>query len=68
MGNSKPCIHCILRLKDLPSKGYILNRIYYTTNDGSIVKCKLNDLLNDTEIHVSAFYRGTGFQVKQIKQ
>ena len=64
MGNSKPCIHCILRLKDLPVKGYVLNKIYYSTGDGSIVQCKLNDLLYDSEIHVSAFYRGTGFQVK----
>lgn len=64
MGNSKPCIHCILKLKDLPKKGYMLDKIYFTTSTGSIVQCKLNDLLYDTEIHVSSYYRGTGFQVK----
>lgn len=66
MGNSKPCIHCILKLKDLPKKGYILNKIYFSTNTGIIVQCKLNDLLNDSELHVSSFYRGTGFQIKTL--
>ncbi len=64
MGSSKPCVHCILKLKDLPKKGYILNKIYFSTNTGAIVQCKLNDLLYDSESHVSSFYRGTGFQVK----
>ena len=64
MGNSKPCVHCILKLKELPKKGYILNKIYFSTATGAIVHCKLNDLLNDSETHISSFYRGTGFQVK----
>ena len=64
MGNSKPCIHCILKLKELPQKGYVLNKIYFSTATGIIVQCKLNDLLYDSEVHVSSFYRGTGFQVK----
>ena len=64
MGNSKPCVHCIIRLGTLPQKGYILSKIFFTTNTGSIVQCKLNDLVEDTERHVSSFYKGTGFQVK----
>ena len=65
MGNSKPCVHCILKLQDLPKKGYILDKIFFTTNTGIIVQCKLNDLLNDNELHVSSYYRGTGFQMKK---
>jgi cytidine deaminase len=64
MGNSKPCIHCILKLKDLPSRGYVLNRIFFSTNTGVIVMCRLDDLLAEEAPHMSSFYRGTGFQLK----
>jgi len=64
MGSSKPCVHCILKLQELPKRGYVLNKIYFSTNTGIIVQCKLNDLLYDSEAHISSFYRGTGFQVK----
>ena len=38
-------------------KGYKLINIYYSDNDGNIVKTTLNKLKNDEEIHYSRFYR-----------
>ena len=38
-------------------KGYKLNNIYYSDNDGNIIKTSLNKLKNDEEIHISRFYR-----------
>jgi cytidine deaminase len=55
---SKPCFNCIQNMSILPQqKGYKLNNIYYSDNDGNIVKTSLNKLKNDEEIHISRFYR-----------
>lgn len=66
MGNSKPCIHCILQLKRyLPIKGYHLDTIYYTTTDGIIKGEKFNDLLHEENPHFSKFYKGKGLTIKR---
>ena len=38
-------------------KGYKIKNIYYSDNDGAIVKTTLNKLQNDDQIHYSRFYR-----------
>jgi cytidine deaminase len=63
-GNSKPCIHCILKLQDLPSRGYVLNKVYFSNECGEIVSCRLEDLVNDPNPHTSRFYKGHGFFLK----
>ena len=62
LGSSKPCIHCLLKLQTLPSKGYSVENIFFSTSNGQIEVWRLNDLLNDTDQHVSSFYKGTGFK------
>ena len=55
--NSKPCQNCIQKLSYLPNlKGYKIKHIYYSDNEENIVKCKLNDLQNESP-HISKFYR-----------
>lgn len=63
-GNSKPCIHCILKLKELPTRGYMLNKIYFSNELGEIVSCRLEDLVNDPKPHTSRFYSGHGFVIR----
>lgn len=64
-GNSKPCIHCILKLKtELPLKGYILDTVYYTDKAGEIHKSKFTELIEDTEPHMTRFYKGKNMQIK----
>lgn len=64
-GNSKPCIHCILKLsKNLPEKGYSLRDVYYTNESGSIVCTRFNELLHETNPHVSRFYTEKNFKLK----
>ena len=65
MGNSKPCIHCILKMRDLPSsKGYTIQRVFFSTSTGVIVGCKLDDLVTEENPHYSSFYKGTGFNIR----
>ena len=59
---SKPCIHCILLMNTLPNKkGYIIKNIYYSDENGNIIKTTINKLLLD-KIHVSNYYRINNFK------
>jgi cytidine deaminase len=54
---SKPCANCIQHIKQLPyKKGYKIKNIYYSNNNGDIVKTTLSKLENE-ELHYSKFYR-----------
>ena len=55
--NSKPCANCIQTMKILPEKkGYKIKNIYYSNDNGEIIKTNLNNLENE-ELHYSRFYR-----------
>ena len=55
--SSKPCGNCIDIMKTLPIKfGYRIKDVYYSNNEGNIVKTNLNKLDNE-EKHYSSFYR-----------
>jgi len=58
LGNSKPCVHCIQQMiNEAPKKGYKIEWIYYSKNDGSIEKCKLNKFMETQILFVSSFYK-----------
>lgn len=45
LGMSKPCTHCIRAMNELArEKGYYISSVYYSTNDGTIVKEKLSNI------------------------
>jgi hypothetical protein len=47
-GNSKPCAACLNKLNMCaPVKGYRIRRIYYSDENGEIVKSTLEQLLNE---------------------
>jgi hypothetical protein len=55
--NSKPCANCIKVMKILPEKkGYIIKNVYYSNNNGDIVKSSLKILENE-ELHYSRYYK-----------
>ena len=55
--NSKPCANCIEKMKTLPEKkGYRIKNIYYSTDNGEIVKSSIRNLENE-ELHYSKFFR-----------
>jgi len=61
--NSMPCMHCIKMMYIKPrNMGYKIDKVYYSDNNGEIIYCKLNDLL-DEEIHISKFYEITGYDI-----
>lgn len=53
---SKPCFNCIQIMKTIPEKkGYKINNIYYSNNNGDIVKTNIK-CLDNTEYHYSKYY------------
>lgn len=54
---SKPCSHCIKMMSVLPvNKGYKIRNVYYSNNDGYIVKSSLRSLEIE-EQHISRYYK-----------
>lgn len=57
LSNSKPCGDCISKLKYLPyNVGYYINNIYYSDNNGNIIKTNIKTLEKD-ELHKSSFFK-----------
>ena len=55
--NSKPCANCIKNMKTLPEKkGYKIRNIYYSDDNGEIVKTSLKNLEKE-DLHYSRFFR-----------
>lgn len=55
--NSKPCVNCIQNMKNLPEKkGYKIKNIYYSNDNGDIIKSSLQ-ILESEKPHLSRFYR-----------
>ena len=55
--SSKPCNNCIETMKILPQKkGYKIENIYYSNEEGNIIKTNLNKL-DLEEKHYSKYYK-----------
>lgn len=55
--SSKPCINCITTMQTLPIKlGYKIQNVYYSDNNGNIIKTNLKNLENG-EKHYSKYYK-----------
>lgn len=60
LGNSKPCYHCIQKMKNMmPKKGYRMDNVYYTDEHSKIVKKKFSALIEEKDVHLSSYYRHT---------
>jgi cytidine deaminase len=58
LGNSKPCVHCIQQMiNTAPKKGYKIEWIYYSKNDGNIEKCKLSKFMETQILFMSSYYK-----------
>lgn len=57
LGISKPCDKCIRAMKMLPErKGYKIQNVYYTDNNGNIVHTNLRKLESE-EQHISRYWK-----------
>lgn len=54
LGESRPCIHCIQMLE---KSRLTIKHIYYSTNNGTIVREKFNNMKNSNIIHISSGMR-----------
>ena len=62
LANSKPCYKCIQNMIEIPKKrGYKIEDIYYSENNGTIIKTNINKLLNEPVHHVSSYYRNNQY-------
>lgn len=55
--NSRPCFDCLKRLQYINRYGYRLVNIYYSDENGQIIKKKYYQLLEDNNQHISKGYR-----------
>ena len=66
--SSKPCINCINTMKTLPPKlGYKIEDIYYSNDNGEIIKSSIKNLESE-EPHYSSFYRKTKQHDNKFKE
>jgi hypothetical protein len=66
IGNSSPCVHCLKTIATKPlEKGYRIDKIYYSTESGTIECKKLTELLGSEELHISAYYRNHNYDMKK---
>jgi len=69
LSNSSPCVHCLKHIVDIPStKGYKVNKVYFSNNQGEIECHKLADLVNSEQLHISSYYRNTGYNMNKWHQ
>lgn len=55
LGESKPCAHCIQRMrKNTLRMGYSISHVYYSTSEQNIKKIRLDELVSS---HVSSYFR-----------
>jgi len=53
---SMPCVHCLYNIVNLPNtKGYIVKNIYYSNNDGQIIKTNTKKMIESQDFHLSKF-------------
>ena len=63
IGMSKPCVKCIIDLSTLPQKkGYIIKNIYYSNNEGLIIRTTIKNLILAKDFHVSRYYQNHNFK------
>lgn len=55
--NSKPCQKCIEYMMTLPKYGYRMRYIYYSNNEGGIVKQNFTELYHNHNNHISRRFR-----------
>lgn len=65
LGNSKPCYKCLMDLSSKPHlKGYRIDTVFYTNENGEIDSQKLKNLISEGNYHLSAYYRNTNFKIQ----
>jgi hypothetical protein len=66
LGNSKCCFRCIYDMINVPiSKGYKINKVYYSNREGEIIKTNLRELDSDDNKHYSRFFKRSNYRFCQ---
>lgn len=54
--NSRPCIMCMHKIKNTVPFGYRVTNVYFSNNNGDIVKYKLRDIIKEKQ-HLTKFHK-----------
>lgn len=63
LGESRPCYHCLCMMEKC---GYKINNVYYSTNEGIIMKEKFSGMKNSELTYVSSGIRTKNKQTQKI--
>jgi cytidine deaminase len=59
-GMSKPCQNCIGKMDKIAMvRGYVLNKIYYSLDNGNFECNSITDLKKDTRVYETRFFRNS---------
>jgi hypothetical protein len=56
LSNSRPCICCIHKIKNMNCHGYRISKIYYSDDMGNIICSKLRDIVREKH-HICKYFR-----------
>ncbi|XWV25661.1 cytidine deaminase [Tupanvirus deep ocean] len=56
LSNSRPCVACMSKIKNLTNFGYRVTKVYFSNENGDIVCYRLRDILKEKQ-YLSKFYR-----------
>lgn len=66
LNNSNPCVNCLRSIAEQPLiKGYKIDKIYFSNQNGEIECHRLTSLLMAESFHISIYYRHTGFDIEK---
>lgn len=67
ISNSKPYVGCVYRMKHLFEKGYRINKIYYSNENGKLEHYQFNSFIKRKQIK-SSYYKNSPLPNKYIRE
>lgn len=64
--NSKPCVSCISKIRNIEQIGYKITKIYFSDEQGDIICYKLRDILTEKQ-YLTKYYRRTNIPKNLLK-
>ena len=68
LANSRPCIACMYRIKNLVYNGYRVTKVYFSNEEGEIISYRLRDIVAEKQHHLTKYYRVSGIPKKYIDE
>jgi hypothetical protein len=67
LANSRPCIGCMYKIKNITKFGYKISKIYFSNEKGDIICYKLRDIIAEKQF-ISTYYRSFNIPRNYIRE